>query len=175
MIDAVLGARKKQFCPYCGDKLDMRVLDGVERLFCQTCRDAVYENPIPATCLVVPNSDGHVLLVKRKVPPKKGKWCLPGGFMELEESPEQGALRELKEETNLTGRIDRMLGVIATASSLYHTVLLIGYLVSEWSGMPKALDDAEAIRFFPRDNLPPIAFTSHEHFIRIYDAAYAIK
>jgi len=155
--------------------LDLRVLDGIDRLFCNTCRDAVYENPIPATCIVAPDSDGRILLVKRKMPPKQGSWCLPGGFLELQESPEQGALRELKEETDLTGRIDRMLGVMATPSSLYHTVLLIGYLVTEWSGNPKAMDDAEAFNFFAPDNLPPIAFTSHEHFIRLYDAAYAIQ
>jgi ADP-ribose pyrophosphatase YjhB (NUDIX family) len=114
-----------------------------------------------------------VLLVKRSVEPKKGLWCLPGGFMELGETPEQAALRELKEETGLAGRIEMLLGVYANPSVIYHTVLMVGYLVKSYSGTLIAGDDADDAAFFHYDRLPEIAFESHINFMRIYNAAYA--
>ena len=91
--------RKKTNCPFCADHLVEKFCEGAMRPYCEQCNEPIYENPVPATCLVVVEKSGDLLLVKRRVEPKKGFWCLPGGFMELGESPEQGALRELREET----------------------------------------------------------------------------
>jgi ADP-ribose pyrophosphatase YjhB (NUDIX family) len=115
----------------------------------------------------------RVLLVKRSVAPKKGFWCLPGGFMELGETPEQAALRELKEETGLAGRIDMLLGVSSNPSALYHTVLMVGYLIKSSSGNLIAGDDANDAARFHYNELPEIAFESHASFIRMYYAAYS--
>ena len=100
----------KTHCPFCGNPLIKKVLEGQQRLFCGQCSVPLYENPIPATCTVVVDGDRQILLVKRSIEPKSGQWCLPGGFMELGEKPEQAALRELKEETGLSGRIEKLLG-----------------------------------------------------------------
>jgi ADP-ribose pyrophosphatase YjhB (NUDIX family) len=166
--------RKKSYCLYCGNGLAKKFVEGALRLFCEHCNEPIYENPIPATCLVVVDNRDRVLLVKRSVEPKKGSWCLPGGFMELGESPEKAALRELKEETGLSGRIEMLLGVSSNPSSLYHTVLMVGYLVRHYSGTLIAGDDADDAACFHYAELPEIAFESHERFIRIYYAAYAI-
>lgn len=165
--------REKTFCPYCAGKLIQTFCEGALRLFCRSCEEPIYENPIPAACLVVVDSQERVLLVKRSVEPKKGFWCLPGGFMELGETPEQAALRELEEETGLKGRIERLLGVYANPSTQYHTVLMVGYLVKRFFGTPFAGDDAEDVACFHFRDLPEIAFDSHMNFIRIYYAAYA--
>jgi 8-oxo-dGTP diphosphatase len=114
----------------------------------------------------------RVLLVKRSVEPQKGFWCLPGGFMELGESPEKAALRELKEETGLLGRIEILLGVSSNPSALYHTVLMVGYLIKEYTGTLNAGDDADDAVYFDYDELPEIAFESHARFIRMYYASY---
>jgi len=143
------------------------------RLFCTSCNEPLYENPVPVTCLVVIDDQKRILLVKRSAEPKKGFWCLPGGFMELGETPEQGALRELKEETGLIGQIDMLLGVAINSSALYHTVLMMGYLVRNYSGTLIAGDDASEAAYFHLDDLPEIAFKSHRSFIRIYLAAYS--
>ena len=164
-------APAKSHCPFCGQALIRKWVEGAERSFCQSCAVPVYENPVPATCTVVLDRD-KVLLVKRKVPPKAGFWCLPGGFMELGERPEQAALRELKEETGLTGTIEMLLGVTSNPSAAYDTVLMLGYLVRRISGNVRAGDDALAAAYFPIGNLPEIAFSSHRHFIRITHAAY---
>ena len=95
--------------------------------------------------------------------------------MELGETPEQAALRELKEETNLTGHIRMLLGVTSNHSDKYNTVLMIGYLIENYTGTPKAGDDASDIACFDLDDLPEVAFESHKKFIRIYLSSYASK
>lgn len=165
--------RHKKFCHYCGNRLTKKQWEGRLRLFCQHCREPLYENPIPATCLVVVDKNARVLLVKRSVEPKKGAWCLPGGFMELDESPEYAALRELSEETGLKGQVDMLLGVSTNPSAQYHTVLMVGYLVKSYSGNLTAGDDANDVKFFHFDELPDIAFNSHASFIRMYYALYS--
>lgn len=158
--------KKKLHCPYCGLILHEKFYENRNRLFCNSCDAPIYENPVPATCLIVPDDQNKVLLVKRSVDPQKGLWCLPGGFIELGESPEDAALRELHEETGLKGKINKLLGVITNPNKLYDTVLLVGYLVNEYSGSMIAGDDASDIAFFSHYNLPEIAFESHMKFIR---------
>jgi len=94
--------------------------------------------------------------------------------MELDETPEHAALRELAEETGLKGRIDMLLGVSTNPSALYHSVLMVGYLVKNYSGTIKPGDDANDVNFFHFNELPDIAFESHASFIRMYYAAYSV-
>jgi ADP-ribose pyrophosphatase YjhB (NUDIX family) len=93
--------------------------------------------------------------------------------MELGETPELAALRELKEETGLSGKIEILLGVDSNNSAQYKTVLMVGYLVKSYSGIHKAGDDACELAYFNVNDMPEIAFESHKNFIRIYYAAYA--
>ena len=165
--------RQKTHCHFCGATLTEKIYENHKRLFCERCNEPIYENPVPASCLVVLDARERLLLVKRSVAPKKGFWCLPGGFMELGEMPEQSALRELKEETGLSGQIEMLLGVTSNPSNQYFTVLLVGYLVKNYSGKLIAGDDASEVAYFTYNNLPEIAFESHLKFIRIYYASYA--
>ena len=160
--------RKKKYCHFCGRPLIRKSVDGQIRLFCEHCRTPIYENPVPAACLVTVDENDRLLLVKRSVDPKKGWWCLPGGFMELRETPESAALRELYEETGLEGEIDRLLGVASNPSTDYDTVLMVGFLVKAFRGRPAAGDDADALDWFDYSRLPEIAFDSHRLFIDRY-------
>lgn len=155
----------KRWCPYCAGPLRRRRFEGRQRLFCDACDAPIYENPVPASCLVVVDDRNRVLLVKRNVAPKIGWWCLPGGFMELDETPEAAALRELKEETGLRGQIDTLMGVMATPNRMYHTVLMVAYRVRRFEGTARPGDDAAETSWFSQTALPPIAFSSHAHFI----------
>ena len=162
------GRAVNRFCPRCGQPLHDQFWEGAVRRFCRRCRQPVYENPVPAACVVVPDGVGRILLVRRGVAPQKGLWCLPGGFIELGEAPEAAALRELKEEAGLEGRIERLLGLRSTPSRLYHTILLAAYLVRTEGQTPVAGDDATAARWFDPADLPVIAFDSHRAFIRSF-------
>jgi 8-oxo-dGTP diphosphatase len=164
---------KKSFCQFCGGPLIRKAVDDRLRLFCESCARPIYENPTPSTCVVAVDESDGILLVKRSEPPMEGSWCLPGGFMELGETPENAALREFKEETGLSGKIDVLLGVSTNPSDQYHTVLMMGYLVKRHWGILTPGDDASKAAFFPQDRMPEIAFSSHRRFIRIYQAAYS--
>jgi 8-oxo-dGTP diphosphatase len=102
-----------------------------------------------------------VLLVKRAIPPRKGMWCLPGGFVELDESAEQAALRELLEETGLAGGNARLIDVVAASSESYTSVLMIGYLIGTVSGILRPGDDSEDAAYFEPAAVPELAFSSH--------------
>lgn len=160
-----MGNREKRFCVYCGVRVARRQWEGRNRLFCETC-GPLYENPVPSACVILLDDADRLLLVRRSVPPAIGQWCLPGGFMELGESPRETALRELREETGLRGRIARILDADATPNRDYHTVALICFLVREYEGTPRAGDDADDVGFFPADQLPAVAFETHLRFIR---------
>lgn len=66
--------------------------------------------PLTVDCVVFDRL-GRLLLIKRAHPPFKGKYALPGGFVDIGETVEAAALRELKEETGIEGRIVRLIGV----------------------------------------------------------------
>jgi 8-oxo-dGTP diphosphatase len=174
-LPPLMGIMQKRFCPYCGAALQRKPLEGMDRLCCEACGQVLYENPVPASCVVVADEDSRVLLVKRSAPPQVGKWCLPGGFIELGETPEEAALRELREETALTGRIEALLGVATSQSRTYASVLLVSFLVKRYTGRPVAGDDASDLAFFALTEMPEVAFSTHRHFIRTFYEAHAGK
>jgi 8-oxo-dGTP diphosphatase len=157
--------KQKRFCPLCGGPLERIFREGRTRLYCGQCDRILYENPVPATAAVVLDDEHLLLLVKRGAEPAKGEWCLPGGFVELDESPEQGVLRELHEETGLQGKVDRLIDVVSEESPFYGPLIIIGYQVSPQGGTPRPGDDAAAAKYFPLGDLPPLAFDSHQALI----------
>ena len=160
---------EKRFCHFCGSRISRIYLEGRNRLFCKTCQQPIYENPVPASCLVVRDDNGRILLVKRSVEPEKGGWCLPGGYIEMGEEPDESALRELREETGLTGRIDRLLGVMKGNSGIYDTLLMVGYQVLSFTGKLVAGDDADDARFFAPPDMPEVVFRTHRLFVSMAD------
>ena len=89
-----------QFCKSCGHAVRYRVPDDGdtrERAVCNSCHTIHYENPLNVVG-TVPVWEDKVLLCKRNIEPRFGKWTLPAGFMELNETVAQGAARETVEE-----------------------------------------------------------------------------
>lgn len=150
-----------RYCPYCGNRLTRKMIGGRKRLFCLECERVYYENPTPVVAVVARDKEGQILLVKRKLEPGKGKWALPSGFMEVEETPIQAALRELKEETSITGRCKRLIGVYSNKSEVHGYLVNIIYEAEIIGGNICAGDDAEEAEFFAVNQIPPLAFQSH--------------
>jgi thiamine-phosphate diphosphorylase len=155
----------KEFCHFCGFGLSKRFIEGRERLFCERCQRPIYENPIPATAVVIINEKDEILLVKRNVEPKKGEWCLPGGFLEIGETPEECCLRELKEETGLEGEVNTWAGNELSGSPIYKSVIVMGYTIKNVKGQMRPGDDCDEALYFNPKNLPPIAFKSHRRIL----------
>ena len=87
-------------CKNCGDTVVYRLPDDgdtKERAICTACQTVHYENPLMVVG-TVPHWGERVLLCKRNIEPRWGKWTLPAGFMELNETVAEGAARETVEE-----------------------------------------------------------------------------
>ncbi len=88
--------------------------DNRERLVCAACGYVAYDNPkIVVGSVVV--SDGAVLLCRRAIEPRRGYWTLPAGYLELDETLEEGAAREAMEEAGASITIDGILAVFSIA------------------------------------------------------------
>lgn len=137
---------------------------------CPACRRFFYHNPVPAACCFVSRGPGELLFARRAVEPCKGEWCLPGGFIELGESSEEAALRELREETNLRARRAQLLGVSTRQSPISGAVLVLGYMVDEWDGEEDMRPDSDAseLAFYARPSWPALAFSVHRDLLEQY-------
>jgi len=90
-----------QHCRDCGTAVVYRLPDDGdtrERAVCPACGRVHYENPLNVVGTIPALPDGRVLLCRRAIEPRRGKWTLPAGFMELGETTAQGAARETDEE-----------------------------------------------------------------------------
>ena len=157
---------EKRFCYYCGKKLIEKSFQERIHRYCQTCDRVHYENPLPAVAALVINQDNQLLLVKRSVEPAKGEWCLPGGFIEVDESIEEAVLRELEEETGMKGTVTSLVDFFSQRSPHHGALLIFGYRVTIVGGELRAGDDAQEVDFFDFDRLPPIAFLSHQALLK---------
>ncbi|WP_417587770.1 NUDIX hydrolase [Pararhodobacter oceanensis] len=125
-----------------------------------------YDFPRPSVTtdiLVFSIRDGalQVLLIERKFDPHKGAWAIPGGFVQMDEDLETGALRELQEETGLSGIPIRQLGAYgAPERDPRGRVITIAFiaLVPSDDLIAQGGSDAQDARWFPLDALPPLAF-----------------
>jgi ADP-ribose pyrophosphatase YjhB (NUDIX family) len=158
------------FCPFCAGRLEQKAVHGRVRLVCTQCREIYYQNPVPAATALVLNGQNHLLLGRRSVEPAYGEWCLPGGFIEIGETMEQAALRELKEETGLDGRSISFVGCFAQTSRQYGAVIVFGYHVEVLGGVLNPGDDISELLYFDLDRMPPVAFDSHRRLIDILRA-----
>jgi ADP-ribose pyrophosphatase YjhB (NUDIX family) len=131
------------------------------------CGTIFYQNPLPAAGALVLDDLRRVLLVKRKYPPSEGMWCLPIGFAELGETIAEAALRELLEETGVTGRVVRLIDADSWKGVFYGDVLVVTFEVEKLLGSERAADDAEEVDYFPIDQLPPLAFPHNEKAIQL--------
>ncbi len=161
------------YCPMCAAKLARGLIDGRSRLHCKSCGWINYKNPLPVVSCLISNKKGEVLLIKRGIEPCKGHWALPGGFMEIDETPEEAGKRELFEETGIKGKYARLVGVRVHESKLYGPVLVIGIEFKAKSFKLEVGDDAEDAKFFSPQKRPRIPFRSQEELVREYVAMIA--
>jgi len=102
-------------CRNCGTAVVYRIPDDGdthERAVCPACDTIHYENPLNVVG-TVPYWGERVLLCKRNIEPRWGKWTLPAGFMELNETTEQGAARETTEEAGAQFEMEGLFTVLS--------------------------------------------------------------
>lgn len=156
------------YCPRCATPLEMADEHGTLRPTCPSCGFIWYRNPVPAAGVLLVR-DGDVLLVRRRYEPRAGAWCLPAGFMEAGETPEQTAVRELLEETGAHAQLTGLFGVYAGFDDPRVRSVLILYTCALTGGELAPGDDAIELAWYPLEALPEdIAFASHRRAIAEY-------
>jgi ADP-ribose pyrophosphatase YjhB (NUDIX family) len=102
-------------CRNCGTAVVYRQPDDGDtqnRAVCPACNTVHYENPLNVVG-TVPYLDDKILLCKRNIEPRKGKWTLPAGFMELDETTAEGAARETTEEAGAQFEMQSLFSVLS--------------------------------------------------------------
>ena len=123
-----------------------------------------YPRPSVTTDVIIftlREDDLQVLLVKRKYPPFQGMWAIPGGFVDLDESLEDAALRELKEETGVQDvYLEQLYTFADPGRDPRGRVITVAYfaLVPARDVQPRSGDDAAEAKWWSVYDLPPLAF-----------------
>jgi len=124
--------------------------------------------------VVIRNEKGELLLQQRVYP--EGRWCFPGGLMELGESTEDTARREVFEETALTVGALELIGVYSGPDSLCRAangdewyVVNVSYTTNEYSGELKINDgESAALRWFRIEEIPETLVATHKKILADY-------
>ena len=125
-----------------------------------------YKNPIPTVDIIIELEDIGIVLIKRKNPPFG--WALPGGFVDYNESLEEAAVRESKEETSLEVKLKGQLHTYSRPGRdpRCHTISTV--FIAEAKGVPKARDDAKEVGVFKKGNLPEEMAFDHRQILEDY-------
>jgi len=138
---------------------------GRVREVCPACGFILYRNPVPGAGVLV-EMEGGIVLIQRGQPPFVGWWALPAGYIEEDESVEQAAVRECKEETGLDVELLELFGVYSFPEGPVQSGIIIFYRARPVGGALQAGDDAQSVGVFPPDGLPEeLAFRTHREVI----------
>jgi ADP-ribose pyrophosphatase YjhB (NUDIX family) len=154
--------RRFLHCPRCGQPTVLSPFEGKMRDHCAFCDRIWYENAKPCAGILLEDELGRIVLTRRNIPPFEGLWDLPGGFLEADESPEAGALRELRGELGVEATLVGLLGVYVDRHlegedpTAWHHSLNFFFRARDL-GQPLQPDPKELreARWFDRDALPP--------------------
>ncbi|MFE8645726.1 NUDIX hydrolase [Sphingomonas sp. NCPPB 2930] len=158
-------------CRNCGTAVVYRLPDDGDtklRAVCPACHTVHYENPLNVVG-TVPHLDDRVLLCKRNIEPRKGKWTLPAGFMELDETTAGGAERETDEEAGARIAMGPLFSVINVAAVGQVHFFYRAQLLSDT--FDPGHETMEA-RLFTEDEIPwdEIAFRTVRDTLQLYFA-----
>lgn len=145
----MLSPAQFRFCPRCATAMVDREESGRVRRACPQCAFIFYGNPLPVVAAIV-ERNGEVVLTRNKGWPEK-LYGIVSGFLEAQESPQEGVLREVKEELGLNASIVSLVGIYPF--ELKNEVCAVWHVTA--SGEITLGDELEAYRLMPIDKLKP--------------------
>ncbi|MDP4011480.1 MAG: NUDIX domain-containing protein [Candidatus Roizmanbacteria bacterium] len=161
------------YCPKCGSRLE-KIPPNL--LTCTNCNLHLYVNPKPTTAILLINQKDEILFVVRKNDPKKGMLDLPGGFVDINETLEDGMVREIEEELGITIS-SKDLTYLGSSVDEYSYGNIDGRTINamyraelpENSSIVPA-DDVEDFLFISPKNIPydKLAFQGMKDFLKEY-------
>lgn len=155
------GLAEARYCPRCGREA---MVQFPGRIACEHCGYTAYYNPKPVACAIPVNPDGTVILLRRGFEPGRGLWTFPGGFVDLGESVEDAARREVDEELGMAIELDELIGVYSRDDD--RVVLIV--FAARALGAPGTSPEAVEVQAFAPDEIPwgELAFWSTERALR---------
>ena len=165
--------KKYDFCPRCGGRLDLAhphgLIEEPAELTCTACGFIFWQNSKPCAGVLVVR-EGRLLLVRRAFEPFKDWWDVPGGFLHDGEHPEDGAVREIGEETGLRVRLTGLVGIFMdTYGPTGDATLNVFYTGEAIGGQEVAGSDATGLCWFAPDEIPEnVAFACNRQAIRMW-------
>lgn len=151
-------SRPFKFCPADGTKLGDPGNDAGAK--CPDCGRAWYHNSAPTAGIVLVDGD-RALITQRAREPEKGRFDIPGGFLEEDEDPVSGVTREVKEELGLEANV-ALSDLVQMVPHPYGDdgdwVLAIGFIGKHPGGEPETGDDVAAFRWVTLDDVDDIDF-----------------
>jgi 8-oxo-dGTP diphosphatase len=152
-----------RFCPRCGHEATIAFPRSIT---CQSCGYGAFYNPKPVACAIPVTPDDRIILLRRGFEPNRGRWSMPGGFVDLGESVEQAAIRETKEELNLDIDIVNLVGVYSRSTD---RIVVVVY-AARTEGTPTRTEEALEVQAFWPTNIPwdQLAFWSDGRALRDY-------
>ena len=140
-------------CTNCGGRLRFGPLPGEDRdrLACVDCGHITYVNPRLVVSTIPVTDAGEIVLIRRGFEPGRGLWAQPGGFLEVDETATEGAVRETLEETGLEVVPGEIVGLYARLEA---AVILIAYEARVVGGAIRTSPEALDVVAFPPDAIP---------------------
>lgn len=156
---------KKSCCSYCGTRFPAAQL---RPKTCSLCGNTSYLNPIPVVVLLLPVGDGLVV-AKRNIEPQKGTLVLPGGYLDLGETWQEGAGRELYEETGIQISADE-ISLYDVSNGLDNTLVISGLALRQPLSClnPFSSDETQEISLI--EEPVELGFPLHNLLVRRYFA-----
>jgi 8-oxo-dGTP diphosphatase len=119
--------------------------------------------PRVGTCAILVDAERRVLLTDRA----DGRgWCLPGGYSDPLEPPQDTVVREVREETGLDVAVDRLLGIYSVTQRTGSKIVACAFFCSVLSGEPRTTDETLGVGWFDENALPERMFSTHRQRIR---------
>ncbi|MEJ2758805.1 MAG: NUDIX hydrolase, partial [Anaerolineales bacterium] len=151
----------QHYCLMCGTMMQPQMLEGRQREQCPAC-GWVYYRQVKLSAGVLIERAGQILLFQRAHEPWKGAWNLPAGYVEVDETPEQAAIREVREETGLEVSITRLLGNYFFDDDPRGNGLLVLFAGQPVNGRLLQTSETMAFGTFSPDALPePLCGAAH--------------
>ena len=146
-------ARSLTHCSRCGAELAFGSVEGEDRdrLACADCGFVAYVNPRLVVTTIPVTAAGEVVLIRRGIEPGRGSWAQPGGFLEIDETVTEAAVRETLEETGLIVEPGEIVGLY---TRLEAAVVVIAYEARIAGGEMAATPEALEVRTFAPEDIP---------------------
>jgi ADP-ribose pyrophosphatase YjhB (NUDIX family) len=156
--------KKNSHCSFCGSRFGN---DPWPRK-CRTCGQTSYLNPLPVVVALVPIAGGLVV-VRRDIEPSKGTLTLPGGYVDLNETWQEGAIRELREETGIALGVEQ-LRLYDVQNGLDDTLVIFGLATPQPLELLKPFRSKETREVTLIDRPVELGFPNHTRIIARYFA-----